>query len=53
MIEIGERVECTDRKSIYLGERGTFAGFLANAFKIRFDSGKEGLFLACDFKKLE
>lgn len=52
MITVGQRVECIDRKSIYYGEYGTFTGWLANALKVTFDSGKEGLFLACDLKKL-
>ena len=31
---------------------GTFIGWLANGLIVEFDSGKEGLFLACDLKKI-
>ena len=52
MIATGERVQCIDKKSLYYGQEGTFIGWLANGLIVEFDSGKEGLFLACDLKKI-
>lgn len=52
MIKLGERVECTDKKSSHFGKQGAFIGFLANGIKIQFDDGTEGLFLANSLKKL-
>lgn len=51
MIEIGERVECIERSSPHYKKRGEFVGFLANGFKVRFDDGTSGLFLANSLKK--
>lgn len=51
-MEIGQRVECTDKKSTAFGKQGVFEGFLANAWKVTFDDGGTGLFLACDLKKV-
>jgi hypothetical protein len=52
MLTIGERVECVDKKSTHFGEKGNFIGWVANGFKVKFDNGKEDLFLACDLKTL-
>lgn len=52
MIKVGERVECIEKKSMFFGQKGTFTGWLANGLKVKFDNGREGLFLVCDLKKL-
>jgi len=52
VLKIEDRVECVDEKCPNFGERGTFIGWVANAFKVKFDNGKEGLYLACDLKKI-
>lgn len=52
MIKVKERVECVDEKSSHFGEKGTFIGYIANGLKIKFDDGKEDLFLPSSLRKI-
>lgn len=52
MIEKGQRVKCIKSNCVSFGQEGVFIGHLANAWRVKFDNGSEGLYLPDELRKI-